>query len=503
MSVIGHVDRLLGKLYENDLKHGIITEDEAVSFLEIWLSIQDIRCDSKVSSWADISCTLELGGCDQNGVTVFNRVTELVASVHERLNLINPKLNCRISEDSPEEYLHLISASLLRSHNVIALLNDDTIIPALISSGKELRDARLYVNGGCQETIVEGSEHSAGVMFYFNLPLVLDLSLNKTRRKNLPDAIEKALPTVIESAMDFEDFYNQYFTNMKRALSYAADIRRPFGEQWHKTHPSPAFSATLAGCIESGKDYTAGGAKYNNGTACCIGFATLSDSLLAIKRAVFEDKIITLSELRRALAADFTGYETLRARLVAYPKFGHGDDEADELAARVFDDLNRFTATLDNERGGKYVFSTFTFSHHMVAAPYVGATPDGRLKGEPLSQSTGPSRVRPVTELTDAIRAQSKLPLDKSAGISVLDVMLPSSSSLSVEKLATTLRAFCAYGGQTLQPNRVTRERMIEAKNNPDQHRDLIVRVCGLSVYFVNLSEENKNDMIARNMYVN
>jgi formate C-acetyltransferase len=285
-------------------------------------------------------------------------------------------------------------------------------------------------------------------------------------------------------------------------LSYSTESRRVYGERWGDSHPSPIFSATLKGCIENGKDFTKGGAKYNVATASGIGFATLADYLYAIKKAVFEDKIISLSELCNVLSSDFCGADDVRMKLISYPKFGHGDTDADEFSGRVFSDINDYVETLDNERGGKYVFSTFTYGNHLWAAPYLRATADGRRGGEVLSQSTGPSRIRGVGSLTDAIRAQGALPLKESGGISVLDVMLPTGTGLNEKTLSATVRAFCLSGGQALQPNRVTVERMIEAKKEPDKHRDLIVRVCGLSVYFVNLSENFQDDMIARNQYI-
>ncbi len=501
MSVLGHIDRLLGPLYEADLKSGAITRREAEELLSLWLPIEDIKCGAENDSWADISCTVELGGCDSSGNQVFNQVTEMVVELHQRMNLINPKLNCRVSADSPEEYLRLISSSVLTGHNVFAFINDGVIIPALVDAGKSISDARMYVNGGCQETITEGCEHSAGVMFYFSLPRVLDLSLNPTNLEGYPERLVEALPDLIEEARDFEDFYSQYLSNVKRLLAYSTEVRRTYGRLWQHSHPSPIFSSTLKGCIECGKDYTAGGARYNTATACCIGFSTLSDSLFAIKRGIFEEKAFGLAELKRALSDNFVGHEELRAKLLSYPKFGHNESDADSFAGRVFADLNNFVKTLDNERGGKYVFSTFTFANHVYAAPYVRATPDGKLSGEYLSQSVGPSRVRRVDSLTDAINAQSVLPLKESAGISVLDVLLPVGVGMTERNLAATIRAFCLSGGQALQPNFVTPTQMIEAKKEPDKHRYLLVRVCGLSVFFVNLPEHFQDDMIRRNLY--
>ncbi len=501
ISVLGHVDRLLFPLYEADIQSGRMTKAEAVDILERWLCIPDLKCDAVKHKWADISTCVELGGCDADGKVVFNEVTELFINTHKRLNLINPKLNCRISKDSPQAYLELIGKALIEGHNVIALLNDEIIIPALIATGREERDARLYVNGGCQETITEGCEHSAGAMFYFNLARVLDLSLNATTKKGFCQKTIENLPKIIEEADSFEAFYAQYFENMKNMISYVVGVRREFGEKWTDMHPSPVFSSTLKGCLENGKDYTAGGAKYNPATIAAYGFATLTDSLFAIKKAVYEEKIITLMELKKALLQDWKGYEEIQAKCKKYLKYGHSMEEADTFAEKVFGDLNTFVMTLDNERGGKYVFSTFTFSHYLTGAPFVRATADGRNAGDVLGQSVGPSRIQKTESITDAIGSLKALHLEKSGGISVLDVMLPTNGNLTEELLADFLKAFTYSGGQVLQPNFVTVEQMQAAQKNPEEYKNLMVRVCGLSVYFVNLDKAFQDDMIARNRY--
>lgn len=501
ISVLGHVDRLLGPLYEQDIESGRITREEAVGLLEKWLCIPDIRCNPQVSYWADNSTCVELGGCDQDGNTVFNTVTELVITTHERLNLINPKINCRMSRNSPREYLCLIAGTLKKGHNVFALINDDVVIPALRHTGRELRDARLYVNGGCQETIVEGCEHSAGVAMYFILPRVLDLSLNPVDTTAYCQQTIDNLPKVIEQADTFEVFYDKYLTNMKNMLSYAADIRRPFGQKYRDICPAPIFSATLKGCLENGKDYTAGGAKYNLSTFSAVGFATLTDSLYAIKKAVYDEKIVSLTQLRQALASNWVGYELLREKMLRYPKFGHDITEADTFAARVFRDLNNHAMTIDNERGGKYIFSTFTYAHFWMSAPYVRATPDGRADKDYMSQSIGPGRLQKIDSITKPINSLRGLGLDKSGGISVLDAILPTSSKLSEEVLASLFLAFAANGGQALNPNHVSVAQLRAAQKDPQAYQNLTVRLHGLSVYFVKLPEEFQNEVIARNMY--
>lgn len=501
ISVLGHIDRLLGSLYEQDIKKGNITEEVAIEILEKWLFIPDIKCVAKDSSWPDISCCIELGGCDEDGNPVFNELTKLVLKLHTKHKLINPKLNCRISSDSPDEYFMLLAESQLAGHNTIALLNDDVIIPALVSTGKDIRDARRYVNGGCQETITEGCEHPAGVAFYFNLPRILDLSLNGEDFSRFAEETVSALPDVIENADTFEEFYEKYFINMKRILLRLTADRIPFAKRWLKSRPAPILSATFKGCIESGKDFSAGGAAYNPSTICAYGFANLTDSLFAIKKAIYDDKIISLEKLKKALLSDWKGYEELQKMLREYSKFGHGIKEADEFAGKVLQDINEYVMTLKNERGGNFVLSTFTHTNYLFGAPYVRATADGRNEGDVLSQSVAPGRIQRAASITDAIKSLGALGLDKCGGISVLDVMLPTGEKMTPNILAALFKAFTLSGGQTLQPNFVTVEDMVAAQINPEEYKNLMVRICGFSVYFVNVDREIQNDMIRRNRY--
>ena len=177
ISVIGHLDRQLGALYEADLATGRLTEAGARDLLARWLLPTDVKFFVDESSWPETSTCIEIGGCDDDGAPIFNGLTRLILDVHAELDLLNPKLQCRYSARSPRAYLDLLSEHVLRGRNVFSLLNDDVLIPACMWAGKSEAEARRYVNGGCQETIVEGVEHSAGAYYYFNMPRVLDLCM--------------------------------------------------------------------------------------------------------------------------------------------------------------------------------------------------------------------------------------------------------------------------------------------------------------------------------------
>ncbi len=502
ISVVGHLDRQLIDLYRADLQAGRLTEDEARDLLARWMLPTDLKFHVTDNPWPETSTCMELGGCDAAGNTVFNELTRLILEVHRDQHRLNPKPNCRFSASSPQAYLELIAANVLAGHNNFALLNDDILIPACVRAGKSEAEARLYVNGGCQETIVEGVEHSAGAYYYFNLARTLDLCLQplvfEPQHERRPD-LEALLPTAIADAADFDAFYARFMGDLRRILGLGAGWLRELGHLTPEVQPCPLFSATLAGCVEQARDYTAGGARYNSSGLALVGFSTVVDSLAAVQRAVFVEKWLTFAGLQAALAANWQGHEALRARLIALPKFGHGDAGVDAIATRFSRDIAEFAAGLENERGGCFQPSFFVYYMFQGMAGDVRATPDGRRAGDLLSQGVAPGRVRPATSMTTVFRDLAAIDFRGFPANSVLDVQLPL-GRLTPPALAGAMRSFAQLGGPTLQFNCVSPEQLRDAQVHPDRHQDLLVRISGLSAHFVALPRTIQDEIIGRTL---
>jgi formate C-acetyltransferase len=498
VSVIGHIDRMLGDLYEQDLAAGRLTRDEAGDMLARWMLHTDIKFHVEDNQWPETSTCIELGGCDAAGEPLFTDLTRLVIETHRRHGLINPKLNCRVSSRSPQAYLDLLSETVLAGHNHIAILNDDVLIAANVRMGKSEADARLYVNGGCQETMVEGCEHSAGAYYYFNLARVVDLCLQGIQLAPEPFGPEAlaACPRPVEGA-DFAAFYAGFVRELRKVMHAGARWLREAGEHWPEVLPCPLFSSTLAGCIANGRDYTAGGAKYNPAGIALVGLGTVVDSLEAIRRAVFVDRWLPMAELRQALADNWQGHEPLRQRLLKLPKFGHDEEEVDELAAQFSGDLTAMVGEMTNERGGPYQASFFVYYAFVRMGAMTRATPDGRHDGEMLSQGVAPGRLRPAESLTETIRGLSRIDFRDYPGNAVLDAQLPA-GHLSAANLSAVVSTFVRNGAPTLQPNCVSVQDLRDAQEHPEQHRDLTVRISGLSARFVALARDVQDEIISR-----
>ena len=504
ISLLGRLDKLLGALYNADLQSGVITRIEAKNLIKRWLSITPIKFNARNSNWADSSTCIELGGCDENGEPMFNEVTKIVIEAHEELNLTIPKMNCRISENSPKEYLDILSKSLLNGHNVYALYNDSAIIDALMNNGKSLKDARNYVNGGCQETMVEGKEHSAGVYLYFNMPKVLDITVNgvlEDERSYKTPNTEKYYPKQLLNPKSFDDVYKAFLDNIKSAATCATGLRTEYGKKWHLSNPCPLFSSTLEGCIDNAVDYTSGGAKYNRSTFCATGLATVIDSLYAVKTAVFDKGIVSFDELSEATRNNWKDNEKLRAQLISLPKYGQGNADVDALAKRFVNDFNEHIISLPNERGETFQLSLFAYNYFSAAKFFVNATPDGRRKHDYLSQGISPSRIAPVKSVLDAINSASAVDFRKTSGINVLDINLPYNSAMSIDVITAIIRAFVDGNSHSIQMNYVSKEQLLDAQKHPENHTDLIVRMCGLSVYFVNLTKNDQEEFLSRNFH--
>jgi len=394
-----------------------------------------------------------------------------------------------------------MSSAVLAGHNNFAFLNDDVLIPACVQAGKTLPEARLYVNGGCQETVVEGVEHSAGAYYYFNLIRVLDLCLQPLDSP-VSEAVEKVIPPVIEptAVKDYETWYRRFMQIMKQTIHQGGAWLKEGARDWPQVLPCPLFSSTITGCIEKAKDYTRGSAKYNPAGIALVGFGTLVDSLAAIRRVVFEEKWVTLPQLQAALRNNWAGAEELRKRIVDLPRYGESDPRVDDLASRLCHDLAEISRSMSNERGGPFQPSIFVYYAFTWMGSDSRATPDGRKNGDMLSQGCAPSRVRPVNNIPDIFHTLSRINFTEIPGNTVLDVQLPIGGKIRPEILSALLRTFAQMGGMTLQLNCVSVKELQDAKLCPENHQDLTVRISGLSARFVALEPGVQDEIIARTL---
>ncbi len=507
LSVLGRPDKLLIDLYRADLAAGRLTVPEAEELVAQWLLPHDEKTFVRERPWPENSTCIVLGGCDEDGQVVFNELTRMFIEVHCRLRLFTPKLNCRCSANSPPEYLDLMADCLRRGHNQFACLNDDVLVRALVRMGRLPAHARCYVNGGCQEPMCEGYEHTAGAFYYFNMVEAFRAFYHGIPRPADSDpaaaaAAELLLPPLDEKPPRFSNFYQEVMRRFRHFLETSTGWLREKGGCFPSIHPSPLFSCTVQGCVESGLDYTAGGARYNFTGIACLGLANIVNSLMVIKKAVYDDGFVSYDELRQAVADNWpAGTEPLRQRILSLPRYGDDDLEVSELAARFMSDLCSQIRACENERGEYYQPSFFVYYAYRSIGMLTGPTPDGRRQGDVLAQGVAPSRNQAPDSVTEVLASMSALDFADCPGNAVFDFQLPLTPHLTVPILSATLRSALASGVATVQPNLVDVAALKDAQVHPEGHADLTVRIAGLSALFVKLDKGVQDEIISRHLF--
>ncbi|MBT3287451.1 MAG: hypothetical protein HN380_08895, partial [Victivallales bacterium] len=501
MSVVGHLDRMLGAFYRRDVAAGRLTAEEAYDLLARFMVYTDCTFDSEKSVAESFNRQEQgevviLGGCDDDGNEICNEVTLLVLRAHHEQKMLYPKIHCRISKQSSQEFLDAINRDFLSGRNVIAFLNDDGLIPAQVKAGKRLPDARRYVAGGCWEIILEGHEHSAGANCYFNLPRVLDLTIH-----GHPELAGSGIVCEgIDDAKDFEEVYGIVLASVVRAIRQMCATIGKNGRVWPQVAPAPFFSACLSDCLENRTDYTAGGGRYNPHGLPLAGFAVFVDSLLAIRTLCFGPANHPLADLLQAVRDNWEGHEALRARALTMPHFGDNAPASNALARRLLTDIHDRTRDLENERGGPFQLGVYNYRDVIDWAAITRATPDGRRAGDYLTQGLTPSRLHHATEVTSAIGSGAALDLARCPANSVLTISLPL-GQVSLATLGQLERAFAASGMGMLQMNCVDKAELLDARAHPERHQDLIVRLYGYSARFIRLTPEMQEEFIGRVIY--
>lgn len=500
-SLLGHLDLTLGELYRRDLEAGCITREEAYDLVSRFLILAESKYDmdrpvKDSVNGQEMATTITLGGCDADGRVVCNEVTFLILEAHHNLKLHFPKIHCRISPDSPPEYLAAINRSYAAGRNTLALLNDEALIAAQIKAGKRLEDARRYVAGGCWEVMIEGCEHSAGASNYFNLLRILDFSIHDHADIEAEVGLrcEK-----LDGAADFEEVYARVFGNIIAAIRKMCNAIGRYGSVWPEVNPSPFFSACMADCLENRRDYTAGGGRYNPHGLPLAGFANLIDSLLAIQTLCFTTGRHSLAELLTAVRGNWEGCKSLRAEALAAPHYGDNSLAANALARRLLDDIYANTRDLTNERGGPFQLGIYVYKEILWWGRQLSATPDGRRAGDVFEPGLVPSRLR-RNDITSTIHSAAALDLSQCPADSLLTLTLPLGEA-KPDTLAALERVFTDSGIGMLQLNCVDKDELIDARKHPERHQDLVVRIAGYSVRFVLLEPEWQDEVISRTTF--
>jgi pyruvate formate-lyase/glycerol dehydratase family glycyl radical enzyme len=502
----GRIDQYLHPYYQKDLATGRITREEA---LDIALSFSAKTTEhlfllsgraSEYHGGYLVAQAATVGGMDRDGNDAVNDLTYLFLDVMEQAGLRDPNYMARIHRNSPREYVERAVGVAMQGKAVPGLFSDEATIAALTAHGYSEEDARDYGVVGCVEPTLPGRSFCSTDAALVNLPLCLVLALNQGRRFGSRLRLGAKTPP-IRDFMSMDDVLSAFRTQVEfMAHRLIRDIQ--VIEQGNRDfHPTPFSSMLVDGCIETGRDVTAGGARFNSSGVQGVGIADVADSLAALHEVVFSKREHSLSEVVSALKANFNGAETLRARLMSAPKFGNDHAMPDSyaaLAARVFHDA---LAGRDNTRGGPYIPGFYSSTCHVGFGNRTETLPSGRMKGEPFASSlgccNGSDRTGPTALLNSVAKVDSKLSPNGYALNMRFDVPVMKGEKALATMVALT-EGFFSSGGMEVQLNILDPEVLADARDNPGRHPGIVVRVAGYCAYFDDLPRSVKDEIIER-----
>lgn len=476
-NTIGRFDQYMYPYLKADFDSGALTIDSATELvMDFFLSFNKDSDLYVGVQQGDNGQSMMLGGVDADGRDAFNQLSSLCLEASRRNKLIDPKINLRVSKDTPIE--RYVEATRLTAAGLgfPQYSNDDVVIPALEKLGYSHEDASNYTVAACWEFIIPhiGADiANIGAMSY-------------------PKAVDEALHSALQDAHSYEDF----FSGVKQEIRKQADaICNGIKDVWFI--PSP-FMNVLMDC-----DIYNGG-KYNNFGIHGTGIATAADSLAAIKKYVFEEKTVTKEAMIQAVDTDFAGDpELLHMLRFEAPKLGNNDDYVDSIATELLDAFAESLSGRVNCRGGVFRAGTGSAMYYLWHANEIGASPDGRRKGEPFGTNYSVSLFAKVKGPVSVIASMTKQNFCNAINGGPLTLEFHQSvlSGEGVEKVGMLVKAFIDRGGHQLQLNTTNVVMLRDAQEHPEKHRQLVVRIWGWSAYFVELDKEYQDHVIARQVY--
>jgi len=502
----GHLDRHLFPFYKKGLEEGSLTPEFARELVQcLWIKFNNQPAPPKVGVTAAESGTytdfaqINLGGLNEDGTDGVNDLTYVILDVVEELRILQPSASIQVSEKSPDEFVKRAARIIRTGFGQPSVFNSDLIVRELERMGKSVEDARNGGSSGCVEVGAFGKE-SYILTGYFNMPKILEVTLND----GVDPRTGRRIGVATGDPRRFGTF-EELFAAYRKQLGHFVDIKvrgNNVVERLYATHmPAPFLSLLTDDCVARGRDYHDGGPRYDTTYIQGVGLGTATDAMTAIKHHVFDRKTLTMEELLAALVSDFGGNERLRQMLSnRTPRYGNDDDYADGVMVELF---NAYFDAVDgrkNTKGGTYRINLLPTTVHIYFGSVVGATPDGRRAGAPLSEGVSPVQGADRRGPTAVMRSVAKMDHVRTGGTLLNQKFSPQlvEDEDGLDNLVKLIRGYFKLGGHHVQFNVVDAATLRAARQRPDEHRDLIVRVAGYSDYFCDLPAALQDEIISR-----
>jgi len=503
----GRFDQYMFPFYEKDIKSGKLKREDALELIELlWVkftSLIKLRNEYYSIAFAGhpMFQNLTIGGQDKKGKDASNDLTRLILEATGNIRVTQPSVSYRWHKYTPEDIRLQIVDVISKGLGMPGLFNDDAIIPMMLEKKTEPSDARDYSILGCVEPIVGGKSDPRQNIGYVNLPKILEVTLNNGRNPKNGELVGRETG----DAREFKSF-DELWTAFTEQVDYTIELLTQADRVAAGVHidhaPTPFISSLLEGSLDSGKPMQEGGVRYNSGGIMGVGIAIVADSLEVLRKYVFEEQEISMDELLHILADDWKGHDELRVKFENYPgKYGNDIEHVDNLARDTGRTFCESIQSRMTTRGGPYHGALFSVSMYIPQGEVLGATPDGRKAGYMLSDGVSPTQNRDINGPTAAMKSVARLDHSKCYNGTLYNMKF-SPDFFDTEsrrrKFVGMIDAFFEMGGFHLQFNVVSKETLEDAKVNPLQHRDLIVRVAGYSAYFIELDPFVQDEVIAR-----
>ena len=503
----GHLDQHLAPFYAKGIADGTLTREAAKELLScLWVKVNNTPAPPKVGVTAAESGTyndftnINLAGLKADGSDGSSEVTYICLEIFDELRLLQPQGNIQVSERTPDNVLRAAARVFRNGMGYPSMFNADMVIQEQMRVGKTLEDARQGGTSGCIETGCAGKEAYL-LHGYLNVPKLLEYTLS-----NGVDLLTGKQVSVqtgdISTFKTFDDLYAAFEKQMDYAVSTKVKVDNYLRYQYATKMAATFLSVVIRDCIQKGKDYYNGGPRYNSDYIQCCGIGTITDSLSAIKKHVFEDGTYTLQQLVDAIKNNWEGQEAMRLTLWnKTPFFGNDDDYADDIMKVVYNSLFKMIDGRHSILGPTYHLNMLSTTCHNYFGQKLAATPNGRFAGMPESDGTAPSHGADRNGPTAVIKSLAKMDQVKSGGTLLNQRFLPSvlAGEQGIEAVKNLIRSYFKLGGHHIQFNVVDEETLRDAQANPDNYRGLLVRVAGYSDYFVDLDNYQQEEIIARN----